>query len=314
MAQKDDFTKSVILNNLRDNLVKMDSQSEGDKTTLFSLSANIHRCSDLADNSDGLPWVSSFDSLNQWSSDLEKNSFRREDLSMANETIYEEKDDDLERDVSMNSSVYTASITSTPILRKRTSFYKTQEYEMSERISNQGNEWCYLKEEDDFDMRHSELVYSPKRMSKLRKLRSEVLKEANTNEIFNGYQNERHHSRVDLPLWDKTDMFNRMNTRVSPRKSMKDIARSMREEMKYEARPIKNFDDSPFGPWVFEEKENNHILQFRPIMDAEMVDPKLYKEISMETDYIPQIELNDICDRKHSSINSISCHTVSICT
>jgi hypothetical protein len=59
---------------------------------------------------------------------------------MANETIYEEKDDDLERDVSMNSSVYTASITSTPILRKRTSFYKTQEYEMSERISNQGNE------------------------------------------------------------------------------------------------------------------------------------------------------------------------------
>lgn len=310
MAQANSFTKSMgILNKLSDNLVKNESESEGEKATLFSLSTNIHRWSDLVDNSDGHPWVSSFDSLNQCSSDLEKNSFRREDLSMATEYIEEEKDDDFDRDFSMDGDEFTPSFNCKPILRKRMSLQKMREDIEYERIANEENEWRHPKEEDFLELRKSDMVLIPKRLSKLRKLRSEVYNDSNPNSIFNGERNESHYG--DLPLWDKTNLFNRINDRLSPRKSMKIIRDSIRKEMEAEPRHNKIFGDSPFGPCVYDNQENINILPWTPIKNADLVNPKLYKEIDITEGYTPLIELIDTYERKHPSMNSISCHSVS---
>jgi hypothetical protein len=137
----------------------------------------------LIDNSDGHPWVSSFDSLNQCSSDLEKNSFPREDLSMATEYIEEEKDDDFERDFSMDGDEFMPSFNCKPILRKRMSLQKMREDIEYERIANEENEWKHPKE-DFLELRRSDLILIPKRLSKLKKLRSEVYNDSNLNSIF----------------------------------------------------------------------------------------------------------------------------------
>lgn len=127
--------------------------------------------------------------------------------------------------------------------------------------------------------------------------------------FFNGDRNEI--NRSDLPLWDKTNLFNRLSNRLSPRKSMQTLRRSIRKEMEAEPRRIKAFNDSPFGPCVYDNQENIHILPWKPIKNADLVSPKLYKEIDITEGYTTQIRLIDTYDRKHPSMNSISCHSVS---
>lgn len=164
--------------NFLEKLYKFDTSSEGDKLTLFSLSSNIMKDSNLEDSGDALPWSSSIDSLNQLSSDQSKNSLRRDDQSMHNDLIEEEeKDEDFERDLSMDVDSLSCISSSKPILRKRMSCHKLEEDEDLERIVNEQEDYLHPQDEDFLELKRSDMLCLPKSLSKLKKMRSAVYEE-----------------------------------------------------------------------------------------------------------------------------------------
>lgn len=309
MANTNNMSKSQgKLIGLSETFNKHDYESEGDKATLFSLSTHLARCSDLIEGSEQPHWTSSFESLNQFGSDHSKSSFRREDLSMCQDQIEEDKDDDLERDLDMDVEDSVPRIDIKPILRKRTSNLNYDDDDDLERASNDDSIFRGWAEEDTIEIRKSDRLCRPKRLSKMKKMRSAIY--CNTDNSIN-LCSVFEKTDSGLPLFDKTNIFERIRGSPLARKSMKIKRRSIRKEMRYEGVGSLKFGD-PFNKLKeMADKENNNPFINKPISNADLVDEKLYQPIDFDTPYINQLELIDKYERKDPAMNAISWHTVS---
>jgi hypothetical protein len=85
--------------------------------------------------------------------------------------------------------------------------------------------------------------------------------------------------------------------------------RSIRKEVQYDESIKANFGEIINTQPCF--KENQSFFKSQPISSTDAVDEKLYKNIDFDIPYEPQMELIEMHERKHPSMNAISCHTVS---
>jgi hypothetical protein len=93
---------------------------------------------------------------------------------MHNDQIEEEKDDDFERDLSMDVDTLSCISLSKPILRKRMSCHKLEEDEDLERIANEQDDYLHPQEEDFLELKNSDELFLPKRLLKMKKMKSAV--------------------------------------------------------------------------------------------------------------------------------------------
>jgi len=115
-----------------------------------------------------------------------------------------------------------------------------------------------------------------------------------------------------LPLQDKTNSFIQLHNRLSPKRAKPTKSLFAKKEIN-----IKNADfmnvQNPFTKVgkTNQIKYKQDIIECKPIKDSQNINPDLYKFIGFEVPYQPQLEMIDKMERKHSGMNTISCHTVS---
>ena len=85
--------------------------------------------------------------------------------------------------------------------------------------------------------------------------------------------------------------------------------RSIRKEVQYDESAKSKFGEIINTKPCF--KENQSFFKSQPIASTDGVDENLYKNIDFDVPYEPQMELIEMQERKHPSMNTISCHTVS---
>ena len=218
MADNDMMAKSLTYISKSDQtLPNLESYSDSGQTTLFSLSTNIHRCSDLAETNNSQVWTSSLDSLNHYRSNPSMSSIIKDDISMARTLIEEEKEDDLDRDQTMEIEQYSPDLPSRPRLRKRMSLYMLKEDEEFQRNFQQNKDFLQIAEEGFLEMRKSNSICMPKRLSKIRKLKSEIYSDMDLMDSQSSVCSSKQES--PKALRDKTNSNAFLKNRLSPRKN-----------------------------------------------------------------------------------------------
>lgn len=86
--------------------------------------------------------------------------------------------------------------------------------------------------------------------------------------------------------------------------------KSIRKEVHYDESTKSKFGEILNTKPCF--KENQSFFRSQPITSTDGVDEKYYKNIDFDIPYEPQMELIEVQERKHPSMNTISCHTVSL--
>ena len=249
-----------------DKLHKFDTSSDGDKITLFSLSTNIARGSDLESSGEAHQWTSSIDSLNHFGSELSKSSPKREDKNIFNDHIQEEdKDDDLERDIDRDHEMEVEEcaevLAKNLILRKRPSCSKNDANGGMDQIIQQNEDYLFPLE-DFLESRRTDIGV-PKRMSKLTKMRSVICdKKESKSDPW------KYSKSPLLSIRGRIDMSGQQESYFT-RKSKK-LRRSIRKEMKFDDFAPKKSDCSIKMTLCQKETPNPFLCQ--PVSNTENIE------------------------------------------
>ena len=173
-----------------------------------------------------------------------------------------------------------------------------------ENIINDSIEYKHPQEEEFPELKKNNLIYPPKHLQ-LRKLNSDIydFSHRNIKEDIDKSEAEQYSRDYD----DYNEISEPAKSIQSRRQKKKLINREFTVEQVGEF-VTKKTTNNVFS---MNNKENLNPFTCEPVDNTESVDLKLYKFIDFDIPYKPNLDVIEVISRKHPSMNTISCHTVS---
>lgn len=297
--------------NFSDMRNNLENGSDVEKDSLFSKSTNIRELSELVNNTDIKTWNSSTSSLNLFSSELSKSELMPEENQVINSEIEEEKDDDLERDTTMEVDDPPFIIFPKPVLRKRPSAVNTHAKVTFERENFEENGNWFRKSMNQIEVR-KERTANPAKKKKMKKFGSDFYSKLQHSKTVSQLFINANHDNSDDGEANQEITFEPFGepfsgTVLSRKKRRSIIKRNLKmanlEPNEYIKSP-KKYGKSP--------RKDHYDFQF-PLhpTNPESVDDKLYKDIPLGEDYQTELSRIGQAFMNDKGMNTITCDTVS---
>lgn len=189
--------------------LRFGSETDSEKVTLGSSNSNPFYKSESSDINEMKDWTSSMGSLNKYSVSMTKLSTSNERIELMNHIDEEDKSDDFERDLDMDTDEGTFALEPKhrPI-RKRLSLRKRREDVELERIVYEDEDYRHPDNENFEELQDDNFFHKPLGKLRLRKLKSDILSDESSSFKFSSVLDsdreiclfERDLNRISKPM------------------------------------------------------------------------------------------------------------------